>query len=156
MASREAAVRAVQLFRIMLGRGYLGADPETRFAVEDLEGFVMAGEENLFRKTLDDVSRRVTAALADAGLEVHGELRGVLQNPGRPDTAVGFKAAVGDGLPPGWPDPTALLDRVRELEAEVAELRAQMSAVADRMIARADRVSEDIDRPTRRAEKPAA
>ncbi|HVL12681.1 MAG TPA: hypothetical protein VM529_08955 [Gemmata sp.] len=81
-------------------------------------------EPSLFSSLLADLSRRVSESCAAMGLEVRGELSGLVQDVGLPESAVGFKTPVGGGFPPGWPDVTALLDRVRELEAENARLRA--------------------------------
>jgi hypothetical protein len=69
----------------------------------------------------------VEAAAADAGLEVSGELRGVVCDAGRPETGTGFAVAGGAGLPPGWvphAEVGALRARVAELEAELERLRA--------------------------------
>jgi len=37
------------------------------------------------------------------GLEFHGELRGILQDIGHPETGTGWGFKIGNGLPPGWP-----------------------------------------------------
>lgn len=48
------------------------------------------------------IQAAVEKALAEVGVEVHGQLRGVVHDTGRPETGNGFAVDVGDGLPPGW------------------------------------------------------
>lgn len=49
-----------------------------------------------------EVVAAVQAVLVRHGLELHGEVRGLVQQPGQPETAIGFTWPVGNGVPPGW------------------------------------------------------
>lgn len=52
------------------------------------------------------VERAVAECPVPAGcdrLEFHGEVRGVVQEGGRPETAIGVGVAIGQGGPAGWP-----------------------------------------------------
>jgi hypothetical protein len=57
-------------------------------------------------RELDEAVRAVLAKYATAdfpgGCEFHGELRGVLQHAGHPETATGRCFTIGSGLPEGW------------------------------------------------------
>lgn len=49
----------------------------------------------------------IRSALVQFGpdLEFHGELRGLIQHQGRPETATGWVIKLGDGVPAGWEKP---------------------------------------------------
>jgi hypothetical protein len=61
---------------------------------------------------IDRLSRELAAAIAAVldrystvdlpGMELHGELRGILQHRGHPETGNGFCLTLGNGVPDGW------------------------------------------------------
>jgi hypothetical protein len=131
--SRESARRGSQLLRAMIGRGYLGCDPEAIGMVLDVccyvEDDAMADGAKTFDEVMVAVIRAVESSVAGLGMEVHGELRGLLQDADRPETANGFAVSVGGGLPPGWSGWRALQDENARLRAELEEYRAMKIAV---------------------------
>ncbi len=70
------------------------------FHAENPQTAVESGDA--WQRLVDAIRSEVSAVFAAHGLEFRGELRGVLQEPGRPETANGLGLEFGGGLPPGW------------------------------------------------------
>lgn len=86
-----------------------------------------------FREILAALAGAVESAARAAGLEVDGEIRGVVREAGRPESGTGFATPVGAGLPPGWRRAAEHAGTTDELAEAVADADDAMDdARADR------------------------